>query len=532
MTMLLRSIAETLSAVIPVCALFSWAIFLFLLVQNRKNLSELTSKAGGAAYGWLAAIVLFSLALRLLVPPIQHVMYLDEPWYMEAAKHILQTGHPGDYPKSIGWPFLLSGLFFVFGINNWVALYGMIVIGALSAAAVFFLTLLLTNKKTTALFAALLISLQPVHIRWSATAETNVVSLFMVCLAVTACVLYFQKKTRALFWLSLSTICLAAQFRPENYILFLLFPAGNWILGEKNTIKFPASCALAWLLFIALSLPNLVQVLHYYSSLNFSEVAEYAGSRGANWSIQNLFYNTRHYGISIFNGSMQPFLFSFLSLIGAALLFIKDRKIFSFLCLWFGFWWAAYFSSWIKTLGGEDALLGKGRIFLSFYPVLSVFAASALSEGLVFFTQKIKRPSAQIATRVLVVGLLIGAFLPYADPVSKMFGGEGHRLETRIPELAEKDVPSGCLIIANHPVILQSTTQLNVLDLNAFLEDHAKRNDVLRSTDCVLFFDDLICEMSAAERDLCRIMKSSYRMEEYRSYDQGKARYTFYKILP
>jgi hypothetical protein len=530
--MFLRSIAETLSAAIPACALFSWIIFLFLLAQNRKNLSEFASKAGGAAYGWLAVIVLFSLALRLLVPPIQHVMYLDEPWYMEAAKHILQTGHSGDYPKSIGWPFLLSSFFFVFGTNNWVALYGMIVIGALSAAAVFFLTFAITNKKTTAIFAALLIGLQPIHIRWSATAETNVVSLFMVCLAVTACSLYFQKKTRAFFWLSLSAICLAAQFRPENYILFLLFPAGNWILGEKNNVTPPVSYVFAWLLFIALSLPNLAQVLHYYSSLNFSEVAEYTGIRGANWSLQNLFYNTRHYGISIFNGSMQPLLFSFLSLIGAILLLIKDRKIFSFLCLWLGFWWAAYFSSWIKTLGGEDALLGKGRIVLSFYPVLGIFAASALSEGLVFFTQKIKRPSAQTAMRILIVGLLISSCLPYVDPVSKMFGGDGHRLETRVPELAEKDIPSGCLIIANHPTILRSTTELNVVDLSFFLENHAERGNILRSTDCVLFFDDLICQMSAAEGELCGIMKSSYRMEEYRSYDQGKARYTFYKILP
>ena len=219
--MLIRE--DPLFSLIPLFALVNLGALIFLLFLCRHFIMAFLREIDRTTYFFLLGIFSAALVIRLVVPPIQHIMYIDEAWYMEAAKNFVQHGHPGEYPKPIGWPLILSFFFRIFGISNWVALYTMIVFGALTAFSVFFLAFAILRDSRTALFAALMISLSPVHIRWSATAETNIIALFMACLSLSVSFLYYRNKSQFLLWLSMAAIAFTAQFRFENYLFFPLF---------------------------------------------------------------------------------------------------------------------------------------------------------------------------------------------------------------------------------------------------------------------------------------------------------------------
>ncbi len=529
--MVLDSLANFLFPWILPVIFVNFCLFSYLIYFHRKTISESMVPGKGSAYIWLFVIFGAAFLIRLLIPPLQHIMYVDEAWYMEAAKHILETGQQGSYPKAIGWPFLLSGLFLLFGVNNWVALYSMVVIGALTTVALFFLAWMVTRKKEAALFAAVLIALYPVHIRWSAAAETNVVSLFMTCLAVAGCFLYYRHKNRSLLWLAFSGVCFAAQFRPENYVLFVLFFAGDWMFNRPFIKQNLAFYAVSWLFFLLLSIPNLVQMMSFHASIHFMETESQGFLLGGNWSVHNLIYNTRHYGMYIFNGVFQPVLISLFALMGSMVLWIKDRKTVLFLFAWIGLFWFAYFSSWMQTLGGTEMIAGKARFFMSFYPAMILLASVGITQVLQWAGERMGRPQFQKYIYFAGAFLVSLFFLPYMREVPHMFGSRAYLLETQIPELAERDIPASCVIVANWPTILKSTTQLQVVDIRDFLADEGFQKKLLDSSDCVLLFDDVMCATFESEGGNCLRVKERYVLKDYISYAEGKDRYVFYQLL-
>ncbi|MFN8641539.1 MAG: hypothetical protein U0802_07745 [Candidatus Binatia bacterium] len=70
----------------------------------------------------LAAVLAVAALLRVAVVPAHHAMYVDEPWYAEAACHLARAGQLSvceetwsgarctPYAKAVGWPVLLAPL--------------------------------------------------------------------------------------------------------------------------------------------------------------------------------------------------------------------------------------------------------------------------------------------------------------------------------------------------------------------------------------------------------------------------------------
>ena len=207
----LESINHVTHKFIPLFVLINFLLFLILIYLNWRYIKKFLLEIDKKTWILLAIIFIFVLSIRIFIPAHHHLMYIDEAWYMEAGKDMLQTGNQGDYPKSIGWPFILTIVFGIFGINNWVALYASTLFGALTIFAMFFMSFIITKRKDLSLISALLFSLFPVHIMWSASAETNITSLFFILLTIFFCFLYYQNKKNSLLWLSL------------HYILRLLY---------------------------------------------------------------------------------------------------------------------------------------------------------------------------------------------------------------------------------------------------------------------------------------------------------------------
>ena len=133
---------------IPLLILINFILLLILIYLNWKFINQFFIKIDKKTWLILITIFICALSLRLFIPEIRHIMYIDEGMYMEAGKNMLNTGSQMEYAKPIGWSFLLSLVFGIFGINNWVALYTSLFLGALTIVLMFFVTFLINSIKS------------------------------------------------------------------------------------------------------------------------------------------------------------------------------------------------------------------------------------------------------------------------------------------------------------------------------------------------------------------------------------------------
>ena len=155
--------------IIPFFILINFIILTYLIYFNRNNLKNFFLKIDKRTWILLFIIFVFALTLRIVLPLHYQRMWIDEAHYMETGKNMLQSFDQGNYIKSIGWPFLLSIAFWIFGVNTYVGLYFSTFLGALTVFNVFFLSFIITKQKNLSLISALVFSLFATHITWSAS---------------------------------------------------------------------------------------------------------------------------------------------------------------------------------------------------------------------------------------------------------------------------------------------------------------------------------------------------------------------------
>ena len=527
---------------IPLFILINFIMLIILIYFNRDYIKKFLLKINKRTWYILVLIFFIALMIRIFIPPHAHIIYMDEQLYMEAGKNMLQTGSQGEsFLESIGWPFILSIAFGIFGISNWVALYASTLLGALTIFNIFFLTFIITQRKNLSLMSALLFSLFPAHIVWSGSAKPNVASLFFITLTIFFCFLYYKNKRNSLLWLALISFAFASQFRRENYIFLLLFLFGCFIYHKKFFKNINFKFILPWLVLIVLSSANFIQVLDKQLSINFVELETSGKQTGANWSFNNLIYNSLNYGIYIFNSEFQPLLFTFLFVIGAIYMLFKQRKEALFLTAWFSLLWLIYFFSQFQITGGTP-ILGKTRYFMTFYPITIIFAIYGILLIKNLISSKIKNSKIKKTILILIMIILMISFIPHTIKASTWFDFKeliiAQGLETKIPELAEKDIPSDCIIVAVMPIVLESTTNLKVIEIDYFLEQKSLQKEIFNKTNCILFFEDVYClyfccsDRTDEDREQCQNIKENYDLEPYKSYTEAHMKYTFYKIYP
>lgn len=508
--------------------LFNFLLLLVFIAINWKYFTAFFVKIDKKTWFLLFLIFISCFLIRAFVFSNQHLLYVDEALYMEAGKDMLQTNHLGAYEKSIGWPFILRLVFGLFGISNWVALYTSTLLGALTVFPLFLLAFAITKRKDISFVFILLFSLNPNHIIWSSSAATNVPSLFFISLSLFFCFLYYKHQKNSLLWLSLLGLSFTAQFRPENYSLILLFVIGCFMYIKNLSAKIDLKSILPFFVIIALSFANLVQVMDHMTSTNWIESDTGGRQVGSNWSASNLAQNSLTYGLMLFNGEQHPIMISVLLIVGLFFMFREHKKESLFLLIWMVFYWLIYFSSWFQTTGGKD------RLFLSFSPAILIFASYGLfsiSRQLILSFKKDWLKKVILPVFTILVMFLYIPYLMTATQTYYNFSNE-RLLETKIPELAEKDIPKDCIIITKYPVILTSTTDLTVVSIDDVLKQPQIQETVFNNN-CVLFFEDYTClswRGNTALEEKCNKIKATFLLEPFKVYLEEDIQYTFYKV--
>ena len=508
---------------IPMMILLNFAMLIIFIFANRKSLIEFLMDVDFKIWLALFAVFALGLALRMMFAH-RHVLFVDEFMYMEAGKNLLLNHSQGEYVKSIGWPFLLSISFSIFGVSNYTAMYASSIFGALTIIAVFLAAYSMFKNELAGLAAAFLFSLTPLNIFWSGTAVQGPASQFFILLTIFFFMVYYNNRNASALLLVCVCLSFTAQIRPENYCYLLLFFAGLYIYRIKVHRNRLLHLLAPILMLALLAAPNLFSAAGDYLSVNYIESDSRGSLTGVNWSLSNLFHNLIVYGPEIFSGSHQPAMFQLLFAIGLIFMMVVKRRHFFFLAVWFVFLALSYFTSWFQTVGGRT------RFFMLMSSVTILVSAFGF-HGIYEYARSRSTRTTAAGALVLLTAAYALFSVPCIRSMAKEYTDNYHLLITEAVEKAEKDVPPDCTVIAHEPTILRSTTGLKVMAPGTFLSDGANRS--INDNECILFYEDVYCQGWNWDDSFgnCMRITGGYSMEPFLTYSRGKLKFRFWKLI-
>jgi len=475
-----------------------------LSILNRKHLIHFCQNISWKTWGILLLLVICSLSLRLMLPQYFH-MWTDEASYMEIAKGILQDFSVREYYRTMVWPFILSLMFFIFGMSPTVGFSTSAVMGALTIVNVFLITYALTKRQGPSLMSALLFSLFYSHNYWSGSAESNVAALFFLTASIVVWFMYINNHKPVTFLLALASLGFAVQFRSDNYLFVCLFVMAL-VIFTKKYIPFERYQIKYLILFAILIAPNLYNnVLFYSTQLEFEIMDE---GRALDGFID--------FPLSVLDSGLGLFEIVLIVLLLAGIYMVINK--FPPTSLFLGLWLLVAYI--IGSLFYEAHLTSgcENRLYLNFFPVFSVISA---------YAYLLYRPKRRILSTILLIsvaGLLIVASI---EPLKMLRNSPSDMLlQTELPEMLEEDVPDHCLLLATHTELVTCTTDINSMTLGNFFE-----NDLIDlQEDCVYYIEGIYCLYPEdIEHDQCRKMHE-YELELVKTYRLEDIVYPLYRV--
>lgn len=509
---------QQIAPVLNVCLLVFW---LGALYSARRDLRASFKNITKGEWLALGAALLCAGAMQGFCE-LKHLIYIDEFWYLDAGKNILQRGMAPGFNKSIGWPVLVTISYIFGGINNYAPIALNLLLGLLCVPLTYFAARALTENKTAAIAAAFTLALLPYRAVWAASAETGIPALFFVLWGILMAALYYRSgSTRALL-ASAGGFALAAQIRPENLMFFVLFWAGKLLFAPPQDRRQNVIFYLAGIAAIIVNLPNFSIFAAFQSSTNWLEVDSFGQMKGPSISLANLWFNTKHWGPRFADLSLHGGLFTALFLGGAVLSAKRDWRVCAFLALWAGMMYGFYFSTWFHVYGTTTALFPKTKLFMLFYPVLGIWAGYAVS----WFAEK-------GGARAKLGGILLACSLLWNAGYAKKaeFSSAPRALETRLLARLPKTVPESCMIITNSPVMVTASSFFRTVYTPHFTADTAYAANLLSGEPCLLYLRDITTELGIKEfNEADREMADRYTLKPRAAFSLRNKTYTLLTV--
>jgi hypothetical protein len=201
--------------------LLRWLLFSipWLLYCSRRELSSvagLPTRAHGLA---LLAIVLAGAAVRFALKPAPYHAF---NWMNDLVGRVASEPEPAWYANGYGifmWPFTLAGL------DPEQAIFtGNRVCGLLAPVALYAATRALTDAPATALWAALLLAVAPLHARLSASESMQIIPAFFLLLSVVGFRGHARTGSRSLLAVGIGAFTYAVLTRADAAVVALALP--------------------------------------------------------------------------------------------------------------------------------------------------------------------------------------------------------------------------------------------------------------------------------------------------------------------
>jgi hypothetical protein len=285
-------------------------------------------------------------ALRVWVTPYTHHVYYDEYGHFEKAISWSTPGKAAPVSRHMpGWSFLMSLAFMGFGSEAATGFRLSAIISILAIPLVYCFISGFTEDRSAPLWGALITALLPLHLRYSASMDTDQISFAFLCLALAALSFYIRDPRRLTFCFMLVSAIWTIYIRQENviYLLIALSCAG-WF--RVRSAKRPGAAGLAGGLALTLA-ACLPYIFHNLINLRRTIYGQYFVDQGVSAAMTERFLLNAGY---FFRNTSHPLLITLLALAGAAgLLWEKKRAWAAAVC---AVWLAGYFVVYL-FIGGH-----------------------------------------------------------------------------------------------------------------------------------------------------------------------------------
>lgn len=516
----LLEIYQSYSVTILYLLLLSILISLFFI--KFRKIMKLFDKIDKKTWFFLVLIFLTGFILRVFVFPQVHLMYIDEPLYLEMAKNINLNGQftVCDYLgselkqcnfwslKAPAWPFLISIAFSIFGLNNYVALYFSSILGSLSIILIFLFCYLIFNNQKMGLWSAFLLSLTPLHIMWSNSAETNNPSLFFILLTFCFFLIYIKTKDKSLFIFATLMLAFTILVRFENIILIILLALAYIKLSnfpKKSIFKTldPFYPSIIVLVLIS-TIPIAFFSINYFRDFLFLEFPSF------------YFLNF----LPLIKSASLNYLYLVLPLLILVLKQKKDIRALGFVVSTFIVLFFFYMPLFV-----ENRMALNPSVFLI---ILSAYSLEKL--GIVFGEHRLKIRLFLIF--FLSLFFILGLNISYEN-IDKRF--TKNILETQSVVDIKRELPGSCYIIAEYPLILTSSSDLKGISTkNAIMHQDIVHN-LLDSGECIYYFYDGYCHYDKISRQIgsegrCQEFLSIFDRVEEKQFKRGNINFYLYRL--
>lgn len=452
------------------------------------------------------AFTLLACSLRLHVAPLHHAMYLDEPWYQEAAKNVLSgrglvtCEFDGvrdiciPYEKSAGWPALLSLAFAVGGVRDSTALETSLLLGVLATPAAAFALRAAGGTWAQALLAALILAVHPLHVVWSATAETNVAAVTFLLLGLGGVLACLQQPSVVWALVGAGGLGVAAAIRPELWLAFLPALVLVWMRERRSAQVLAMGAGLAFL-------PGLA-----------SREAFLVHNRGALFAWRSIGENAGQWaGATHEGGLLSAALVLVAAVLGVAQLLGTRQR---------------------PSLLLAATSTGLAAFVLVYYPpagfcartMLGAVAPAALALALAL------RPRWLLA---LAAGAVV-ALWPWREDIAQHIP-ETQRIETQLPDMVnDLRLPAGSLVLAEWPTVLGANTDLRVMSIARALRGGGDALDRLAKQRPLFLACDMFCEPGFGGSEVppaCPHLLRDFDLEPLRTVGGPHRNYGLFRIL-
>ena len=467
------------------------------------------------------------------LPPRTHRIYFDEDIYQNVAQNILWEGRSQmcnegmiqaglftceawEYNKEPNaFPFLLSTVFRVSGVdeaaahrlNHWVF--------ALGAIAVYWIAGVLFEKTSVALGAALVYILTPQSLLWGATVAVEPGAAAFGAVGIGAWIYFCKKPSWAAGIFGATALAFASQFRPESGLVLAVAAVAMLLLAPGLLRRRVAyGCALLLFLLLVPHFAHLRAVRH-----------EKWGSTEAKFSTKHAEQNWKPSARYYVEGRDFPAFFTLAALLG---LFYPRRKrqvAVSFV------WFALLFGIFVPFYAGSYRYGADVRFAALSAAPLAILAGAGLGMVSDWLARRVGRSR---WLRVVPYGLAVYAFTHYL-PLVKAVGMEGWqaRADHDAARAMVEQLPEDSILLTHNPgmiqVMGQSAAQASLVSHQPARVDHFFD----RFPGGVYFHYNFWCNVEdEVQNQFCADVLGRYQTQVLMEESAGFYRYVLHRLLP
>lgn len=495
-------------------------------IFNRKVILGVLKSAGFKKSDLIIALilVLVFLAVELyLVKPTQ-LLFFDDAIYQGMALDFIHMGQAwmcnygtpltcfqGQvYHEPIGLSFNIAISFLILGVHRSSAYIAQLVLAAFSVFMTFTISMLLFKNRKVAIFSALIFALTPTILVWAMPTNSDMATLAYSLIAIFTLLIFIKKKNTIGLLTLLLSVSLVMYMKVDALIYIPIFALIYIVLDDsginkalKSTYKsikdniLNTKVLLAFLIFVLLIAPSIIYAFSSYSSDGYgyqgSNVPSTCSSTG-NYIVATGSINLANFKANICSNLnfwvnayknqyvIQPFYFTLLALIGAALMIILSKKReLAALALWF----VPIFLLYTAFYAGGVTFGIDWRFMISLMAVPAILGGFALGSIYDIAASKISKPSKRRKSAINAIPYIIAIimilslfYITYTEvpllsikPSAIQQAGDARFYENFIYNESHL-IPSNCIVYTYDPTLFninnKTATQIDNIYSSSF----------------------------------------------------------------